>query len=271
VLTRELRVLLWLFAALALSAGVLLFVLSGNTDDTFSWTIKPPLTAAFLGAAYWAAFVLFAWSARQPQWARARPFVLPVAVIAVLLLAATLLHDDKFHKDSVFGWFWIVAYVAVPPALAAALWRQHREVRTERHPEAPPAARLAPALRAVLVAEGLVLAGVGVSLFAAPDTADSLWPWQLTPLTARAVGAFLAGFGVAAWQAAYEHDIERLRGSAYAYAALGLLELIALLRYPDELDGSGARGVAYVAFAVLVLATGVAGSVLARRPAPQRL
>ncbi len=266
MLTRELRVLLWLFAALALSAGVLLYLLSGNTDDTFSWTIKPPLTAAFLGGAYWAAFVLFAWSARQSLWVRARPFVLPVSLIAVLLLVATLLHDDKFHKDSVFGWFWISAYFAVPPLLAAGLWFQRRAPQVP----APPRHPLAPALRLLLVGEGLVLAGVGVSLFVAPDTADSLWPWTLTPLTARAIGAFLVGFGAAALQAAYENEIGRLAGSAYAYATLGLLELVAVLRYPDELDGSGARGALYVAFAALVLLTGLAGSVKARRAALER-
>jgi hypothetical protein len=266
VLTRELRALLWLFAALALAAGVLLFLLSGNTDDTFSWTIKPSVTAAFLGGAYWAAFVLFAWSARQSLWVRARPFVLPVSLIAVLLLAATLLHDDKFHKDSLFGWFWIVAYIAVPPALVLALWSQHRAPDVP----APPRAPLATALRGVLVFEALVLAGIGISLFAAPDTAESVWPWPLTPLTARATGAFLIGFGAAALQAAWENDIGRLAGSAYAYATLGLLELVAVVRYPDALDGSGAHGVAYVAFAALVLITGLAGSALARRARLQR-
>jgi hypothetical protein len=266
VLTRELRALLWFFAALALAAGVLLYLLTGNTDDTFSWTIKPPVTAAFLGGAYWAAFVLFAWSARQSLWVRARPFVLPVAVIALLLLAATLIHLDKFHKDSLFGWFWIVAYIAVPPLLALALWRQRQAPPA---PE-PPLKRLAPALRVVLIGEALVLAGVGISLFAAPSMADSLWPWTLTPLTARAIGAFLVGFGAAAAQAAWENDIGRLTGSAYAYATLGLLELVAVARYPDELDGSGARGVVYVAFAALVVLTGVAGSALSRGARSQR-
>jgi hypothetical protein len=261
VLTRELRVLLWLFAALALGAGVLLYLLSGNTDDTFSWTIKPSVTAAFLGGAYWAAFVLFVWSARQTYWVRARPFVLPVATIAVLLLVATLIHFDKFHKDSLFGWFWIVAYIVVPPALTLALWAQLRAPNGGEPPRAP----LGPVLRGVLVAEALVLVGVGISLFVAPDTADSLWAWPLTPLTARATGAFLVGFGLAAVQAAWENDIGRLAGSAYAYATLGLLELVTVLRYTDALDGSGLRGVGYVAFSALVLITGLAGSVLARR------
>ena len=266
MVTRELRALLWFFASLALAAGVLLYLLSGNTADTFSWTIKPALTAAFLGGAYWAAFVLFAWSARQELWVRARPFVLPVTVIALLLLVATLVHLDKIHKHSVFGWFWIVAYIVVPPLLALVLWRQRRAPAVQEPPRVP----LAPALRAILVTEGLVLAGVGISLFVAPDTAGSLWPWKLTPLTARVTGAFLIGFGAAAFQAVWENDIGRLAGSAYAFATLGLLELIALLRYPHELDGSGARGVIYVAFVVLVLLTGVAGSVLSRRAVPQR-
>ena len=266
MLTRELRALLWFFASLAFGAGALLYLLSGNTDDTFSWTIKPPLTAAFLGSAYWAAFVLFAWSARQEIWVRARPLVLPVTVIAVLLLVATLIHLDKFHKHSLFGVFWIVAYIVVPPLLALALWRQRHAPPAPEPPRVP----LAPALRAVLVVEGLVLAGVGVALFVAPDAAgDSLWPWTLTPLTARGIGAFLVGFGAAALQAVWENDIDRLAGSAYAFVTLGLLELIALLRYQHELDGSGARGVIYVAFVVLVLLTGIAGSALSRRAVPQ--
>lgn len=266
VLARELRILLWLFAALALAAGFLLYILSGNTDETFSWTIKPSVTAAFLGGAYWAAFVLFVWSARQQLWVRARPFVLPVTVIAVGLLVATLIHLDKFHKDSLFGWFWIVAYILVTPALGLALWFQMRAPRLT----APPRAPLAPALRGVLVFEGVVLVGVGLALFIEPSTADDLWPWPLTPLTSRAIGAFLVGFGAAALQAAWENDIGRLVGSAYAYATLGLLELVAVLRYPDALDGSAGRGVAYVAFAALVLVTGLVGSALGRRVRPHR-
>ena len=78
-LTRELRVLLALFAALALVAGFLLFPLAAETDRFFSWTIKPPLTAAFLGAAYWAAFVLFGWAARQATWEQAAPALVPVS------------------------------------------------------------------------------------------------------------------------------------------------------------------------------------------------
>jgi hypothetical protein len=266
VLTRELRAILWLFAALAFAAGILLYVLSGNTDDTFSWTIEPALTAAFLGASYWAALVLFAWSVRADAWPNARAALLPALVIAILLLVATIVHFDRFHRD-LFGWFWLSAYIFVPPLLLFAGARQLAAVRGEAAPRTRP---LPAMLRSALAVQAVAFAGVGVALFASPGSADSLWPWTLTPLTARAVGAFLVGFGAAAAQAVLENDVPRLAGSALAYATLGLLELVALLRYPDELDGSGARGVVYVGFAAAVLVTGLWGSALARRAAVQR-
>ena len=264
MLTRELRLLLLFFAVLAFFAGVLLFVLSEHTEDWFSWTIKPPLTAAFLGASYWAACVLFGWSARQRLWTRARPALLPAFVIATLLLIATIVHFDRFHKD-LFGYFWLSAYIAVPPLMLLALLGQVRAARDAGRADEPARRPLPPALRAALLLQALTMAAVGIALFASPGSADSLWPWTLSPLTARAVGAFLVGFAAAAAQAFAENDVARLVGSAFAYTALGALQLIAVLRYTSELDGSGARGVIYVAFVATVLAVGVAGLACARR------
>ena len=98
----------WFFriaAVLALIAGLQLFAGAAETDRFFSWTIEPPLTSAFLGAAYWAAFVLLAWAAAQASWSFARTVIPPVFTIALLLLVATLLHLDKFDLDSLFGGF----------------------------------------------------------------------------------------------------------------------------------------------------------------------
>ena len=43
---------------LVTSVGFFTFVLSEDTKRLFAWTINPPLTAAFLGANYFAAFFL---------------------------------------------------------------------------------------------------------------------------------------------------------------------------------------------------------------------
>ena len=49
-----LRVVLVAAAVLALIAGYQVFVLTEHTDRDFAWTIANPLTAAFMGAGYWA-------------------------------------------------------------------------------------------------------------------------------------------------------------------------------------------------------------------------
>ena len=192
-LTPALRLLFVGFATLALTAGALLFIGSEDTDTWFSWDIKPPLTAAFLGAAYWAAFVLLAWTAARRWWEDAQATVVPVLLIAVLLLVATLVHLDKFDLDSLAGWFWLIAYICVPPVMAFLLWRQTAVAPIEREDERG-ADALAPAwLRALLGLESLVMLGAGVALYVAPVGAADLWPWTVTPLTARAMGAFVIG------------------------------------------------------------------------------
>jgi hypothetical protein len=259
------RGLRWFFgvaAVLALIAGVLLFVLASDTDRFFSWTIEPPATAAFLGAAYWAACVLLAWAAAQRSWARVRSAVPPVFVIAVLLLAATLIRLDKFDLDSLFGWFWLVVYVTVPPLLVVLVVRQHRAAG----PVPPGKGGLALAPRALLITQAVVMLALGGALFVAPESADSLWPWALTPLTAEAIGAFLVGFGVAAAGALWEDDLDRLWGPALAYTTLGALELVALAIHSDDVTASGLGTALYVALWVSVIAAGAYG-LIARRAA----
>ena len=253
----------WFFgvsAGLAAIAGTMLFVGAGDTDRFFSWTIDPPLTAAFMGAAYWAAMVLLAWAARQQSWGRARTALPPVFTIAVLLLVATLIHQDRFHHD-LFGRFWEAVYVIVVPLLAYLIWSELRLLGPAWRGNRP----LPAWLRAALGVQALVMAGFGVALFAAPVGAASLWPWALTPLTGRAVGAFLIGFAVAAAFAAAEDDIDRLQGAAFAYAALGALELAAAALHWDDFTAPALGVAAYVAFCASVLALGAYGAVRLRR------
>ncbi len=253
--TPLLRLVFQVFAALALIAGGLLFIGATRTDAWFSWTIEPPLTAATLGAFYWAAFVLILTAARSESWAEARPAVYPVALIAVLLLIVTLVHLDRFDLDSLFGVFWLTAYVLVPPLLAWALVDELR-----RPGDVPRRTRRLPgAVRATLVVEGLAMLAAGALLLIAPGAAEDVWPWALSPLTSRAIGSFMVGIGLAALIAARDDDPINFRGAALAYIALGLLELIALLVHRSDLGDSGLATAVYVAFWSVVTLTGAYG------------
>ena len=244
---------------LALIAGLLLFAGATRTDDYFSWTIEPAQTAAFLGAAYWAAAVLFAWASGQHNWPTVRIAAYPELAVAILLLIATLLHHDKFHHD-LFGYFWLTAYVVAAPVLiyliAAA---RAANVEDEREPQHPMPAWL----RLALVLQGAAFAVYGVGLFLSPSDFDAAWPWPLTPLTARAIAAFLLGFATAAAIAVRGNVLSRFRGAALTYAVLGALELLGTALHSSDFHDGVALPL-FAAFFATVLAVGLTGSLLDR-------
>jgi hypothetical protein len=258
--TPRLRLILELFAGLALIAGALLFLGATRTDAWWSWTIAPPLTAATLGAFYWAAFVLIFGAARSRSWAEARPAVYPVAVIALLLMVITLIHLDRFDLDSLFGVFWLVAYALVPPLL---IWAIADQLRAPGE-DARPTQRLPRPLRALLIFEGVLLLATGGVLLFSAGLADDLWPWALSPLTSRAIGAFYVGVGVAALIAVYDDDPVSFRGAALAYTVLGVLVLLAVLLHLPDLEGDHFDTAIYVASWSLVTLTGGYGLRAAR-------
>jgi len=54
--TTGMRAILWIGAGFVAVAGLNEYLLSSQTDRYFAWTIKLPLTAAFLGGFYLTAF-----------------------------------------------------------------------------------------------------------------------------------------------------------------------------------------------------------------------
>src|SRR6059058_1539621 len=92
--------LLYAASTLVFLAGLQLTVFTDQTDTYFAWTIHPPLTAAFLGAAYWAAVPVELIAARETVWAKARVAVPAIWLFTTLTLVATLVHFDRFHFSS---------------------------------------------------------------------------------------------------------------------------------------------------------------------------
>jgi hypothetical protein len=250
-----LRRFYYLAILLVTSVGVFTFVLSTETERLFAWTINPPLTAAFLGANYFAAFFLALLAARERVWAFAAISYAVSVVFTTGTMVATLLHLDKFNFDNVNGWLWTIVYVTVPPYLILVGVRQLR-LRGEDPPKGAPIPSWIVTLVAAQAAIALV---VGVLLFVAPSTADELWSWPLTPLTARTVAAWslalFAGLAFTAWQ----RDWARVRIATPTYVAIPVLQLVALARFSDTVDWSDLKLWAYVVYLGGVLLLGLYG------------
>ena len=93
-----------------------------------------------------------------------------------------------------------------------------------------------------------------------PEDAASLWPWPLTPLTGRAIGVFVLAQGVLVLTACRERDWGRVRPAMLQYGLLGVLHLVAVLRFETTLDWDAAGAWLYLAFVVSVLAVGGYGT-----------
>jgi hypothetical protein len=109
---------------------------------------------------------------------------------------ATIAHWDKFQHTHVAFWLWAGLYFTTP-FLVFCVYLANR-----KH-DAPVAdgdlLLSAGASRIVAVAGGLSLL-TGAFLFLLPNLAVSIWPWTLTPLTSRVLGAIfclgMAGLGI---------------------------------------------------------------------------
>ncbi len=266
---RPMRVILVVAAVLVFLAGLQLTVFPRRTADWFAWTIDAPMTAVFLGAAYWSSAVLEIAGARSPGWGRARLTVWTVLVFTSLTLVVTLVHLDAFHLGPGFAtsarlvtWGWLAIYAGVPVAMLLALAMQ----ATSRAPG--PRSTLHPlptGLRLLLVVLAVVLIAGGVVLLLAPGWAADGWPWPLTDLTARAVGAWLVGLGWAAAHARMIDDVDRVQPLGLTGIAFVVLETVALLRYGDALDWAGGPGVGFVLGLVAIGVTGTWILALGRR------
>jgi len=252
----------WMLVAasvLVFSVGISLFLLTEKTDKYFAWTIANPLTAAFLGAGYWASGMLEFLASRERYWANARIAVPAVIVFTVLTLLVTLIHWDRFHfHDPAFvarsgTYFWLAVYASVPVIMLAALiqigWKTNATAMPERS--------LPKALYWIALAQGTVMFVFGLLLLVLPTSVDQLWPWSLTELTARATGAWLVSFGVAAFHSVCENDLRRVRAILFSYVAFAVLLLVALLRYPDVPDWGAINIWLYLAFVVSMLGLGL--------------
>ena len=197
-MSNAMRRLFLVTGALVTVIAAQLFVLTEQTESYFAWTIAVPLSAAWLGAGYCSGIALLWLAARERLWRQARIVVPAVLDLTLAMVVTTFMHLDLFHLEGPLGtatlaaYGWVASYILVPLSIMLLLPRQLRAPTHEIN-RGPP---LSSWMRLVLAAQAAVLLTVGVALLVAPERAASLWLWPLTPLTARAIGAWLLGTGI---------------------------------------------------------------------------
>ena len=252
------RAVFTLSIILAGIAGVQLYVLADRTDRYFAWTIGNPLSAAFLGGGFWAGTLLLLFSMRESAWANVRVAMAAVLTFVPFITLTTFMHLSPFHFHShdvgprVAAWAWLAVYVVVPFAILAFVVLQIRARGGDP-------VRIAPVplwIRLLLGVNAAVSLVIGLTLFMVSDRLFSLWPWQLTTLTAQTTGTVFLTIAIASFWFLQEKDWIRGRVGSVPYLVVGLLQLVALARFHTMVEWHRPGTWLYVVYLFAVLIGG---------------
>ena len=227
------RVLAAVIVPFLLLAFMVLVPWPTDTRRLFAWEIKPTMTAMVLGSVYVGGAYFFVRVVFASRWHTVAGGFLPVAGFATLMGVTTILHWDRFLHRNVAFWLWVALYFTTPVLVLVAFLRNRREY--DSTPDS--SGRIASlAAAAFVLAAGASLA-MCTFLYLFPSRAVAIWPWHLTPLTARVLGAIFAlgGAGVGAW---WERRWSAIRILVQVAGFMLVLILIAAARARSQFDTS---------------------------------
>lgn len=230
-----------------------------DSATNFAWPIQPVVMAATLGAFYITSAPLFLLPLFARRWEMIRVMILPTALFSTVQLAATFLHWDKFSVGTIPFYVWLASYLLPPPIfLAAYLWHQ-RKASSHAVPSNDP---IPSWLNRLLVIGGSILTVTAILVFILPNLLIPVFPWNLTPLTARSLSGWLIAVGTLMLSMSRENNQTRARLATPMLILILPALLMQMLRFAGQVNWSnpvlwtGLLLFAIIGFCGLYLANG---------------
>jgi len=225
------RLVLIVVVPFLLLAFLILFIFPDLSGERFAWAIKPHMTALFIGSGYLGGAYMFVFAIFGKRWHRIKAAFPPVTTFTIAMLLATILHWDRFDIKHFPFQLWLVLYI-ITPVIVPYLWFKNR-VTDPGTPE--PDDLAVPALaKWAFMASGIVGIGMALFMFLSPQTMISVWPWALTPLTARVLGGWFGLLGVGGLYASQDSRWSAWRIPMQSITFWGILILIGAFMNPGD-------------------------------------
>jgi len=156
---------------------------------------------------------MFLFITRAASWGEIRWLILGTSVYGLILLAASMVHGDKFHWRQPLAILWFILYLE-EPIWMLTLVPDSRAAVAASGVLALPGAPINTFLQAVLWLEAAVLIVVGLSMLLQLRT-TTFWPWNPDVVSAVVISGFPIGWSL--WASALA------RAPSWAEASVGVL------------------------------------------------
>ena len=245
-----------------MDAVQILLLLPGRTGELFAWRVQPEINSFVLGSAYVAGGYFFIRVCAGGPWRLVAGGFPPIVVFVWLAGIATFLHLDRLNEGGLPLVAWLALYVVAPLIVPVRLsGQQHRRADGLVVGEQLPGH-----LRVLLGAAGVTVVALGLIVYVAPTEAIDVWPWALTPLTARVVATVIALYGSVWLTVALRPDAAGARIPLDAQIIGLVFLLLAVARGGGAVDWANGIAPLFVGAAAAMLATSATVRLSTRQP-----
>jgi hypothetical protein len=232
---RETRIVSYIIPPFLIVAFIMLYFFPDNTEQLFAWTIRPTMTPLIMGAGYAAGGYFFVRAIMATRWHTVSLGFPAITAFTWFMGLATFLHFDRFNHGHISFFAWLILYIVTPFLVPIIWWRNQA---TDPHVLEPNDVAVPQWVRLATGIVGAVLFLIALFMFIFPQTAISIWPWTLTPLTARVVAGWFALPGVVGMAFATDVRWSAWRITLQSQIAGVVLILIGVVRAWSNFDTS---------------------------------
>jgi hypothetical protein len=254
VLSRPARALTFAVAGLFGALGVFLYLAPAYAAPRMPWPVSEFL--AMTMGAWYVGSAVFAWRAgKDPSWSRSHALLLYVWAFSIGQALVLLLHADDLKTEKALAWPYMLVVAAAALASIVGIVDVVRR-RPPRRPEGAPAPRWLRVAPGVFTA---IVALLALPLLDGYDNPRSIWPGQLTLISARSFAVFFAALAISAAPLAVARGITPLVVYLRAGLVLNVTILAAAVVHFDRFDLADHPGqLIYLGLYAVVLAATVA-------------